>query len=174
MQSQSEPRVRRRLHCTLSGDCGSQSGLILNLSARGLFVQTSQPAEPGTVLALDVSDPVRDDTIPLQAAVVWRRRVSRRMTGVNQSGMGLRLLTPPAEWEALMTGFLGDATDPHAAPVAEAAEAKPTARFVVRLAKAGGPRSRRVVVESECETDARSEALRRVGSGWAVLEVSKG
>lgn len=185
MQTQTEPRVRKRLPCTLSLEARQHNGMILNLSERGLFVQTSLPAEPGTLLDLDVRDPARGDAIPLQAAVVWRRRVSPRMTGMNQSGMGLRLLNRPTEWHSLIGGLRGDAApgadaersaaEPGASPTSRDTRPTPapTRRFVVRLALSGGPRSRRLVVESEDEFAAQREALRRAGAGWTVLEVRR-
>jgi hypothetical protein len=181
MQTQTDPRVRKRLPCTLSVEARRHNGMILNLSARGLFVQTMLPAEPGTLLDLDVRDPACGTAIPLQAAVVWRRRVSPRMTGLNQSGMGLRLLTLPPEWRSMMNGLLGEASldgtavapDSEPSAPAAAAPAEHGVEFVVRLARAGGPRSRRLLVRGETEADARERALRETGDGWDVLEVRR-
>lgn len=189
MQTQSEPRLRKRLPCTLSMEARRHNGMILNLSSRGLFVQTSLPAEPGTLLDLDVHDPLQGEAIPLQAAVVWRRRVSPRMTGVNQSGMGLRLLNRPTAWQTMMSDLLGstsspdlgqpDVAEPTSAhrveePPTESTPApEPVFRFDVRLAETGGPRSRRVVVEVEDETAAGKEARRIAGEGWTVLEIRR-
>ena len=187
MQTQGEQRVRKRLHCTLNVEARRHSGLILNLSGRGLFVQTSLPAEPGTRLAVDVRDPTLDEAIPLEAAVVWRRRVSPLMTGVNQSGMGLRLLTPPDAWQRMMSVMLAvdrpsepppagreDVETTHRDPALDASPSTPPpATFIVRLAAAGGPRSRRLVVVAESESAARSRALREAGTGWTVLEIRR-
>lgn len=193
MQTQAEPRIRKRLACTLNVEARQHNGLILNLSQRGLFVQTTLPAEPGTLLALDVRDPVRGEAIPLQAAVVWRRRVSPRMTGTNQSGMGLRLIERPDAWTTMLSSLL--ATDapgearaadtaaatpaparpagatPTEAPASPATGADARPVFCVRLAQAGGPRSRRMRVQGQDEIDAGKEALREAGEGWTVLEV---
>jgi len=184
VQTQVDPRVRKRLHCTLSMEARQHNGLVLNLSERGLFVQTSLPAEPGTLLALDVRDPVRGEPIPLQAAVVWRRRVSPRMTGVNQSGMGLRLIDRPPAWQAMMSSLLSESAGPGTPPVARTvatavdpaprSEAAPTEPlFVVRLVHEGGPRTRRMLVRGECERSAGEAALREAGEGWTLLEVRR-
>lgn len=181
LQTEAEPRVRKRLSCMLSMEARRHNGLILNLSPRGLFVQTTLPAEPGTLLDLDVRDPVRGEAIPLQAAVVWRRRVSPRMTGVNQSGMGLRLIHRPPAWQAMMSGLLEDApetgsprpeADTKCADSAEPAGEPPAPCYFVRLAEAGGPRSRRLLVQADTEDAACREALQRVGEGWTVLEIA--
>lgn len=188
MQTQTDPRVRKRLPCTLSTEERSHNGMILNLSERGLFVQTSLPAKPGTLLNLDVLDPLCGDAIPLEATVVWRRRVSARMTGVTQSGMGLRLLSQPSEWQQMMCGLLGNGSSVTGAPAtgesspiaADAPEAAvdgrplpPVFAFDVRLAKPGSPRSRRIVVESGDEAAARAEAQHIAGNGWTILEIRR-
>jgi hypothetical protein len=188
MQTQTAPRVRKRLPCTLSTEARNHNGMILNLSERGLFVQTSLPAKPGTLLNLYVLDPLCGDAIPLEATVVWRRRVTARITGVTQSGMGLRLLSQPSEWQQMMCGLLGnesrsigEPTTGESSPTsADDAEATVDARphppafaFDVRLAKPGSPRSRRVVVESDDEAAAREEAQHIAGNGWTILEIRR-
>lgn len=181
LQTEAEPRVRKRMSCTLSVEARRHNGLVLNLSSRGLFVQTTLPAEPGTLLDLDVRDPVRGEAIPLQAAVVWRRRVSPRMTGVNQSGMGLRLLHRPPAWQALMSELLEDVPEtlsPRPDADTQCAESTAPAAepavpcYFVRLGQAGGPRSRRLLVQADTEDAACREALARVGAGWTVLEIA--
>jgi len=181
MQSHCEPRVKKRMTCTLNLDARHHIGMILNLSPKGMFVQTTLPAEPGTLVDIGFRDPSRGDDIAVQAAVVWRRRVSPRMTGLNQSGMGMRILMNTPEYEAFMSGMLIDATgedlgdrvarvSTNATPAAEEAdEALP--RFIVRLAQEGGPRSRRAVVHSADARSARAAALEQVGDGWTILEV---
>lgn len=193
MQTQSEPRLRKRLHCTLNVDTRRHNGLILNLSRRGLFVQTSMPAEPGTLLDIDVHDPVRGAEIPIQAAVVWRRRVTNRLKGTNESGMGLRLVSRPDAWHQMMSGMI-ESSDGRLDRVAESAgpaehavthavgeerepdpvvAAPPVATFVVRLAQPGGPRSRRLWIQAANEEAAREEALARAGGGWTILELRR-
>jgi hypothetical protein len=198
MQTQCEPRLRKRLHCTLNVDARRHNGLILNLSQRGLFVQTSMPAEPGTLLDIDVHDPVRGAEIPIQAAVVWRRRVTNRLKGTNESGMGLRLVSRPDAWQQMMSGML-EPTDERLAQVADPASPAPSdvtnpitadreatpivakpivatppvATFVVRLAQPGGPRSRRLWIQAESDEAARAEALARAGGGWTILELRR-
>jgi hypothetical protein len=157
--------------------------MILNLSQRGMFVQTTLPAEPGTLVDVDFDHPGHGESIAVQAAVVWRRRVSPRMTGINQSGMGMRILMDTPAYEALLTGMLSASEsvampDPGAARTIDESPGQDEPRsdlhrFVVRLAQEGGPRSRRAVVHSASERAARTAALEQVGAGWTILEVVK-
>lgn len=171
MQVEVEPRVKKRLPCTLQLADGRRSGLILNLSQRGMFIQTSLPAEPGTLMEVDFWDPSRGQPIALQAAVVWRQRVSPRMTGINQSGMGMRIPLPPAPYDELVAEIL---SPPRAAPAPGDASPPERSRYVVRLGQLGGPRSRRIVVHGDSEEHAREQAAAELGEGWSILEVSEG
>lgn len=178
LQVHSEPRVKKRLQCTLAHDARRHSGLILNLSGSGMFVQTSLPAEPGTLLDIDVQVPDRNEALAVRAAVVWRRRVSPRMTGVNQSGMGVRIVGNETAYREIMADILEPVLkDPSAlgrGPAPPPADDAPRERFVLRLGQTGGPRSRRVVVESHSKQAACEEALRQAGDGWTILEIVTG
>lgn len=176
MHVQSEPRVRKRLQCTLELEARRHSGLILNLSECGMFVQTSLPAEPGTLLGIDVRVPSHPEPIPVQAAVVWRRRVSPRITGINQSGMGLRLVSRPSEYRSMMADILEPVLKESMTESSTRAGPEPEPnldRFVLRLAQIGGPRSRRLVLESRSKQAACEAALEEVGHGWTILEIVK-
>lgn len=163
MQTAIEPRVRRRVPCTINVAGGQHRALVLNLSRSGLFVQTSLPADPGTPIAIDLSGPRGDESIAVSGTVVWRRRISPRMSSTNQSGMGVRLDAPPMAWSELV----GDApvvtaTAPSAAHI----------EYSVRLAQTGSPRTRRLVVRGGCEQEARDKAISEVGADWEILELS--
>ena len=107
---QAYPRIRRRLPCTL---VGGQRGFVLNLSEEGLFVQTNLPPRPGTFVELEVDAPGSSRRIPVEAQVVWRRRVTSQMAGVTQSGMGLRIRRPPEPYAHLVRGlFTPEAASP--------------------------------------------------------------
>jgi len=159
-------------------DARRHSGLILNLSERGMFIQTSLPAAPGTLIGIDLRIPSQSEPVPVKAAVVWRRRVSPRMTGINQSGMGLRLLSPPSSYRDLLAEILEPVLkQTKAAPTwcpTEPSEPEPELeQFVVRLSQTGGPRSRRIIVQCRTKQAACEEALCQVGEGWTILEIVK-
>jgi len=173
MQTQSDSRVKKRIHCTLEHDARQGSGLILNYSRGGLFVQTAQPAAPGARVVIDFIDPAHSRPIELETSVVWRRRISPLMTGLNQSGMGLRLLDEPPAYRALVDTTLH--------PVLKGAIPRDDPprvsgsmyEFVVRLGHSGGPRTRRIKLRAADTNTAQRDALRRAGAGWEVIEVSR-
>ncbi len=171
MQTHGDPRVKKRLPCTLEHADNRRSGLILNLSRSGIFVQTILPAEPGMLVNVDFCNPSHDRPIGLQAAVVWRRRVSTLMTGINQSGMGMRIQWPPSEYDALLAEILPQ--PPAADQPRGDAPAPGLLRYVVRLTQSGGPRSRLVTVHSESEQRACEQARAELSEGWTILEISE-
>lgn len=181
MQTNVEPRVRKRLPCTLGHADRHQSGLILNLSNGGLFIQTNLPVEPGSLIDIGFRNPSGQDEIDIHGAVIWRRRVSSRMMGRTESGMGVRLLGQPSAYSEMMSSFLEKAEPelirdaPVAAPeVANTPERVIDAKeYIVRLALEGSPRTKRLVIVSNNPGSARSEALIRAGEGWSVLELRK-
>jgi uncharacterized protein (TIGR02266 family) len=181
VQTVVEPRVRKRLPCTLGHADRQQSGLILNLSNGGLFVQTNLPVQPGTLIDVGFRNPADTDDIDLQGAVIWRRRVSSRIMGRTQSGMGVRLLGQTPAYAELVSSFLERAKPEliRQAPVAAPEVANTVEHvcegneYVVRLALEGSPRTKRLVILSPNVGGARSEALKRAGEGWSVLDLRK-
>lgn len=172
MQTQSETRVKKRIHCTLEHESRHGSGLILNLSPSGIFVQTTQPAEPGTRVAIDFIDPEHSRPIELETAVVWRRRISPHMTGLNQSGMGLRLIDAPPEYRALVAKSAQPPLIDKAPREERPTGVGPLYDYVVRLGRSGGPRTRHIKICAPDMCTARSEALQRAGKDWDVVEIS--
>jgi hypothetical protein len=181
VQTVVEPRVKKRLPCTLGHADRQQSGLILNLSQGGLFVQTNMPAQPGSLIDIGFRDPAGEADIDLHGAVIWRRRVSSRMMGRTESGMGVRLLGGTAAYAELLTSFLERAEPelirdaPKAAPevVNTVEQAREDSEYIVRLALEGSPRTKRLAIISQSPGSARVEALERAGEGWSILDLRK-
>ena len=64
---------------------------MLNVSPRGLFVQTSARVNPGTPVSVSLVAPTQADSIELHATVVWKRAVPQHLLRVAQGGCGLRI-----------------------------------------------------------------------------------
>lgn len=86
--------IRRKL-CSLPVRFGhnthSRSASVENVSERGLFVNTDDPLEIGSVIRLKVELDSR--SIPLRGVVVWSRIETEEG---RPNGMGVRLNRPPA------------------------------------------------------------------------------
>lgn len=179
MQTQAERRIKKRVPCRFSVGGARHSGMVLNVSRRGLFLQTSVGARPGDDIELALSPPNDAGGIPLRARVVWNRSVSSRLRSVTTGGLGLRIENAPETWYRFLAGLRPGDSGPIGATAAGAGSGSartPAAvaglplRFRVRVKQSGGPRTRVVVVEARSQNDACGRALAQVGSGWSILE----
>ncbi len=92
-----DPRFRKRLPCRIRVDESRYSGIVLNLSRTGLFVQTAAAAPPGGSIELELRGEA-----PLQARVVWLRRVPQQLRSVSQGGIGVRIVGAPESYYHLL------------------------------------------------------------------------
>lgn len=161
-----DPRFKKRVPCRLLAPGGAYSGMVLNVSKGGLFVQTSAAASPGEAVHIDLGV---DDVVPLgvDACVVWRRVVGAHLRTVTTGGFGARIQYAPDAWFGFLSGLAGS-------EVAGPRPERPAAGvYRVRLRLAGSPRTRSVVVESADESAARQRARELAGFQWVVLDLTR-
>lgn len=185
-------RKRHRAPCAVTIDGRRHSGFMLDYSSSGLFIQTSASPKRGQRLDLELT--LHGETLPMHVEVVRRRAVPAQLRTVAGGGIGVRILSAPEAFYALIAAeqesraseedagaSVGPArqrpTSPPRgsceaqAPPAEAAARAP-ARFRVRVRATQGNRSRSLEVEAGGESEASRLALEELGEGWKVLEVS--
>jgi hypothetical protein len=167
VHTSAEPRFKKRVPCRLVTPGGTHSGMVLNVSRGGLFVQTSAAASPGEAIHVDLGV---DDAAPLgvDACVVWRRVVGAHLRTVSTGGFGARIRYAPDAWFGFLSGLAGSEVVSPEPPRERAAGSV----YRVRLRLAGSPRTRVVVVEGADEASARERALAVVGGQWLVLDLA--
>jgi Tfp pilus assembly protein PilZ len=164
MHTEVDRRFKKRVPCRLKGPGGAFSGMVLNVSRGGLFVQTSATASPGESVHIELGV---DEATPLgvDACVVWRRVVGAHLRTVTTGGFGARIQYAPDAWFGFLSGLAGS-------EVGAASAERPAAEsgvYHVRLRLAGSPRTRIVVVESADEDAARTRAREIAGAHWVVM-----
>jgi len=168
MYTASERRFKKRVPCRLQVPDGSHSGMVLNVSRGGLFVQTSAGAAPGDAVHLDLAME-GSEPVPVDARVVWRRVVASHLRTVSTGGMGVAIQYASDAYFGFVACLAAGAAagEPDPAP--------PTARsgYRVRLRLAGSPRTRIVIVDGADETEARQQARAVVGLQWSVLDLDE-
>ncbi len=97
-----EPRFKKRMSCRLSLGPSSYSGMVLDLSRTGLFIQTSAGARPGAEIAVNVHSAGFTTPIALSAQVVWQRRVPQQLRTVVKGGIGLKIQRAPESYYRLL------------------------------------------------------------------------
>lgn len=158
------PRRRRRMPCELWVGGRSYHGFVLDLSERGLYVQTSVAPRPGEPVRVQIRDGA-DGRLELEARVARRYAVPQRLASVVRGGVGLRLTETPPGYERLVAER-GRPGSVETGPVEAAEEAPRARRFRVLCRKSGSARSRSVEVEAATGEEARAAARRKLGEGW--------
>jgi uncharacterized protein (TIGR02266 family) len=179
------PRTKMRIACTLHLEESLHSGMVLDISAGGLFVQTNASPAPGTPLRLELRVPGLPEPIEMQATVARKRIVPPRLRALLKGGVGLQLENPPEEFYALVAKLqapevaTAKTSEPETSPASGATQsakgaskrpAKPKlTSFRIRLSQVGGSASRNLVIRASGEDEARRRAILDVGDGWKVL-----
>ena len=162
-----ENRTKRRVPCQLRDAAGSYTGLVLDLSPSGLFVQTTAPVELRQQLEL-VLQADRGEPLELQVEVARQKHVPARLKAIEKAGLGVRIANAPERYFQFLQEIGKVAGSGVEEPEPAAA---PRPRFRIRVREVAGCRSRRIEVEADDLDKARERALARVGRGWKVLTV---
>jgi hypothetical protein len=181
-------RIKRRITCELLLEGRSYRGIVLDLSATGIFVQTEATPGPGARIRVRFHT-ASGEEFEAEAAVARRQAVPRELAGVVRGGLGLRVERPPEAYFRLI-GMEGAAEEKPrgpgmatqivqnrpAGPSPAAAPPKPPPapalpEYRVRVKQTAGPRSRTLKLPAADPADARKRALRELGAGWEILSV---
>lgn len=160
-------RKKRRMPCQLQVGSSWHSGLVLDLSPSGLFVQTTAKTRPGQRIELLMAAESGEE-MALEVEVVRKKVVPARLLALAQGGVGVKIARAPESYFRFLThlGLGGPALPP------EAAEPAPDAmRFRVRISQTSGSRTRRVEVCAADADEAGARALAELGEGWKVFDV---
>jgi len=174
MHAAADPRFKKRLPCRLHVTGSAHSGMVLNLSRRGLFVQTTAGASPGDAVHLDLALDGAE-SLGIDARVVWRRVVAPHLRTVSTGGMGLHIQYASDAYFGFVAGLAATApAEEPEAPVVPMLPVMPVLPgYRVRLRLATSPRTRIVTVAAASEREARERARQRMGAQWVVLDLEK-
>jgi hypothetical protein len=181
-------RIKRRVTCELLLEGRSYRGIVLDLSATGIFVQTEATPAPLARMRIRFHTATGDE-FEADAAVARRQVVPRELAGVVRGGLGLRIERPPEAYFRLI-GMEGASEEkprglgmdtqivqnrPADAALAPEPPKPPAApaltEYRVRVKQTDGPRSRTLKLGAASPDDARKRALAELGLGWEVLSV---
>jgi Tfp pilus assembly protein PilZ len=90
------------MSCRLKVGQRENSGIVLDVSRQGLFVQTSASARVGDKVEIVLSGPGQSAPITLVAAVRWQRVVPAQLRSVQQAGLGLQISQAEEAYYALL------------------------------------------------------------------------
>jgi hypothetical protein len=178
MRAHAETRFKKRLPCKVKLGASEYSGMIMNLSRSGLFVQTGAVPGPGDVVEVELRAPLASPDLVLQSRVVWKQLVPHPLRHRLVGGIGLQIEHAPESYYSLVEAverlYSQVPRAIRARSVRENAAAPPAGRmrFRIELQQIGGTRSRIFEVDAESETDARRSALDLAGPDWSITRIS--
>ena len=91
------PREKQRILCDLDLGGEEHSGIVIDYSASGMFVQTTAAAAPGQEVRVALR-PQGQEPIDLVATVVRHVKSHRSIAAVQHAGIGLRILSAPENY----------------------------------------------------------------------------
>jgi len=104
MERRNEQRIRRRLSCELFADGHRYQGIVVDLSASGLFLQTDAALGPGTRVDVLLKGS-RFPEVIVRAVVARRRLTPTLLASVIHRGVGLRIVEAPEAYFAALREF---------------------------------------------------------------------
>jgi hypothetical protein len=155
---------------------GSQrfSGVVLDLSASGLFVQTTAKPNPREPVTIELSAPRHREPIRLEAEVARLFIVPAQLITVAQGGVGLRIRNAPEAFFELLGQLQldGQAISATLLGGSEPLDVPDEAcrRYRVRMTQLGRARTRMLQVLARSSEEAAQLACAESGEGWKVLE----
>jgi Tfp pilus assembly protein PilZ len=165
--------------CAVHVEGRRYSGVVLNVSQGGLFIQTSASPGRGDEVEVELNTPEAERSIPVQGKVVWRRVVPHQLRSMARGGMGVQIQRADESYYMLLARWMRTEL-PVASPTPSgpAAGARASAdselpSWRVRVRAVAGPRTRTLTLEAESSSSARELAMTHVGEGWRVLLIEK-
>ena len=167
-------RTRRRMACRLVFGRQRFSGVVLDLSSSGVFVQTTAKPRPRDPVTLELSVPGQREPIRLEAHVARLFVVPAQLATVAQGGVGLRIRNAPEAFFELLRQLQLEGQRGSSAPV-ESVEVpgEPRRCYRVRVTQLGRARTRTLRVVARSSEEAAELARAETGDGWKVLEATE-
>jgi hypothetical protein len=173
MDKRNQTRISRRLTCEIAWQGQRFSGIVRDVTDRGLFVQTLANPAPNSLVRLSFPADGARPNIQLEAGVARRRVAPRRLQATIPSGIGLEIMPPRAEYEKWLVNPARPALlQPSSVDPQSASHADPVVRpYRFRLVKHGQASAQLLTIRCATEAGARARALARAGNGWKIADV---
>ena len=186
------------MSCEINVNGARSSGIVLDVSATGLFVQTNVKPSPGIVAMLRLSLPGEKEPVAMKARVARKKMVPPQLLAVAGGGVGFAI-TEPAE---AYLDFVARMSPEHAEAVAQvrakgrkragsgAARARPTdvaggkkesgekreaapKRFRIHAVETSTGRKNSFLATCPSEQEASDQVLAELGDEWKVLFIER-
>ncbi len=177
------------MSCEINVNGARYSGIVLDISATGLFVQTNVKPSPGSVATLRLSLPGEKEPVAMKARVARKKMVPPQLLAVAGGGVGFAI-TEPAE---VYLDFVAQVSPEDAEAVArqratggnpagsdarrrkEPGEKRGEApkRFRIHVVETRTGRKNTFLATCASEQEASDQVLEQLGDEWKVLFVER-
>ncbi len=131
-------RVKKRVSCALTSGGRRYTGVVLDVSPQGVFVQTSAKLNPGAIVDLEMGIGA-NQSVQMQARVAHSKLVPPELRSIAKGGLGLHIDLPPPEFYEFFANLTR--TD---LPGGEAQKAKTPAETAAQTKKKKATRKRKL------------------------------
>jgi hypothetical protein len=167
-------RTKRRMACRLIVGRQRFSGVVLDVSSTGIFVQTTAKPSPRDPVTVELSVPGHREPIRLETDVARLFMVPAQLITVAQGGVGLRIRNAPEAFFGLLEQLQVDRQAEPSTPLESGEElelpGEARRRYRVRMTQLGRARTRTLRVVAGSSEEAAELACAESGEGWKVLE----
>jgi len=189
------PRSKKRISCDLLIEGSRYKGIVLDVSATGLFVQTNVKPAPGVPVEVTLTLSNQSDPVVLDARVARKKAVPAALLTAAGGGVGLAIEKAPktyldfiAKVSPTQAAYVSTATDATrgSASIASAvrrsgratsesaAVARPAGkRFRIHAVEAATGVKNSYLVACDSEEEASAQVLEQLGSEWQVIFVER-
>jgi len=185
MNKRREKRRKKRMVCATIIGGRRYSGLVLDISPRGMFIQTNARPDPGDALEVELSLPGKKETVVVQARVARKRVVPPQLLTVAGGGLGLMIDSAPEGYYEFLSGIATDwkadaRGEEQPMPSAGKAVGKTKGagkgkakrqRFRVRVEKTDQSDTKQFLLACASEDQARSQVQSELGDEWKILSI---
>lgn len=183
------PRTKKRMSCEINVNGARSSGIVLDISASGLFVQTNVKPSSGIVATLRLSLPGGKEPVVMKARVARKKMVPPQLLAVAGGGVGFAITEPaeayldfvaemsPEDAEAVararanLAKRVGSGARPRKEPGEKREEAPK--RFRIHVVETRTGRKNTFLATCASEQEASDQVLDQLGDGWKVLFVER-
>jgi hypothetical protein len=192
------PRTKRRISCEINVDGARHSGIVLDLSATGLFVQTNMKPRAGAIVVLGLSLPGEKEPVLMEARVARKKAVPPQLLTIARGGVGFAITKPAEEY----LDFVAEMSPEHSEAVAmerakigvragsdgegaqpsdraggrkgpgQKSEAAPK-RFRIHVVEVSTGSKKTYLTTCATEQQASDQVLEQLGDEWKVLFIER-
>jgi hypothetical protein len=186
------PRKKKRISCEILSNSSRYTGIVIDISATGLFVQTNVKPAPGALVEIGLLLPGVEVPLTMEARVARKRVVPAELLTLAHGGVGLALVQPkeayldfvatisPEHAEAVASvrakaGGVGRGSETGKGTLSRSGVNGSSAakRFRIHAVETVSGKRNSFLVSCATEQEASDQVSKQLGDEWQVLFIER-